>query len=359
MVWPSDRRGTIACSSCRQPLAAPPSARTLRCSICKTSTTLEDKGQSISRGQYRSGNAWKPELLSSCSSISVGGRKRALLCGVSYEQKGKYKLQGPVHDVRNMKELLIKHFGFPADSIRVLTEEMDEDFIPTKANMERSLRWLVEDCKPGDSLVFYFSGHGLRQPDFNYDELDGFDETLCPSDFKAQGMIFDNYINDTIVRPLVKDVTLHAIIDACHSGTALDLDYIYNKEKEEWDSNRHPLCPINKGTNGGLAICFSACRDDQIAADTTAFSKKSMSGALTSSFITTIKENPGITYGHLLKMIQEAIDKVNKRRCFKFTFLRKLFNRLLLQPTIEVMANVILKASDGVPSTLSNDESRF
>ncbi|XP_057978196.1 metacaspase-1-like [Malania oleifera] len=171
---------------------------------------------------------------------------------------------------------------------------------------------VVEDCKPGDSLVFYLTGHGLRQTDFNYDELDGFDETLCPSDIKAQGMILDNYINDTIVRPLVKDVTLHAIIDACRSGAALDLDYIYNKEKKEWDNNRHPLCPINKSTNGGLAICFRVCRDDQTAAETTAFSKNSITGALTSSFIKTCKENPGVTYGDLLNMIQEAIDKADE-----------------------------------------------
>lgn len=76
--------------------------------------------------------------------------------------------------------------------------------------------------------MFYFSGHGLRQPDFYEDELDGFDETICPVDFKTEGMILDNEINDSIVRPLKKGVTLHAIIDACHSGTILDLPYVYN-----------------------------------------------------------------------------------------------------------------------------------
>ena len=89
----------------------------------------------------------------------------------------------------------------------------------------------MEDNQPGDSLVFYFSGHGLRQPDFNNDELDGFDETICPVDFELEGMIFDNDINITIVRPLKQGVTLHAIVDACHSGTVLDLQYVYDQKR--------------------------------------------------------------------------------------------------------------------------------
>ena len=97
--------------------------------------------------------------------------------------------------------------------------------------MQKSLSWLVEGCRAGDSLVFYFSVHGLRQPDFNNDEHDGYDETICPVDFMEEGMILDNDINSTIVWPLPKGVTLHAIVDACHSGTILDLVHVYDREK--------------------------------------------------------------------------------------------------------------------------------
>lgn len=106
-----------------------------------------------------------------------------------------------------------------------------QDLIPTKKNIENSLKWLVEGCKWGDSLVFYFSGHGLRQPDFQGDEIDGFDETICPVDFMKEGMILDNDINKTIVWPLKAGVKLHAIVDACHSGTILDLEHVYNRKQ--------------------------------------------------------------------------------------------------------------------------------
>jgi len=61
--------------------------------------------------------------------------------------------------------------------------------------------------------------------------VDGYDETLCPLDFQTQGMIVDDEINATIVRPLPSGVKLHAIIDACHSGTVLDLPYLCRMDR--------------------------------------------------------------------------------------------------------------------------------
>lgn len=103
--------------------------------------------------------------------------------------------------------------------------------VPTKKNILESLKWLVEGCQAGDSLVFYFSGHGVQQPDSNDDEMDGMDECICPVDFIQEGIILDNDINNTLVRPLKQGVTLHAIVDACHSGTILDLTHVYDPEK--------------------------------------------------------------------------------------------------------------------------------
>ena len=86
--------------------------------------------------------------------------------------------------------------------------------------------WLVQGCKSGDSLIFHYSGHGSQQIDNTGEEVDGYNETLCPVDFETQGMIVDNQINDIIVKPLTHGVRLHAIIDACHSGTVLDLPFL-------------------------------------------------------------------------------------------------------------------------------------
>lgn len=110
-------------------------------------------------------------------------------------------------------------------------EEKDPYKIPTKHNIRMAMYWLVQGCQPGDSLVFHFSGHGSQQKNYNGDEIDGYDETLCPLDFETQGMIVDDEINATIVRPLPRGAKLHAIIDACHSGTVLDLSYLCRMDR--------------------------------------------------------------------------------------------------------------------------------
>ncbi|MCH82628.1 metacaspase-1-like, partial [Trifolium medium] len=238
-------------------------------------------------------------------------------------------------DVVNMNSLLVENFAFPIQSIRVLTEEQkDPNLIPTRRNIVESLKWLVKDCQLGDSLVFYFSGHGMQQPaDDKEDEIDGLDETICPVDFIREGMITDNEINSTIVEPLKKGVKLHAIIDACHSGTTLDLMHVYKKDNGSWkwmNNNPSSTEPVTKRTNGGTAICFSACEDSQLAADTAAFGGKEMNGVMTYLLTKIIREHPGITYASLLEKLHEDIAKIQRSKHFS-GFLKRIFHRRIDQ----------------------------
>ncbi|XP_031384275.1 metacaspase-1-like isoform X1 [Punica granatum] len=266
-------------------------------------------------------------------------RKRAVLCGVTY-RKRKYKLKGTLNDVKAMKQLLMERFGFVEESIRILTEEeKDQRRIPTKKNIQEALDWLVQDSWSGDSLVFYFSGHGLRVPENTEgDELDGFDETICPVDFTKEGMILDDEINSRIVRPLKEGVTLHAIVDSCHSGTILDLPNVYDYKLGKWSDNRPPS-GATKGTMGGLAISLSACADAEIAADTSALTGKivsgAMSGAMTYSFVDAVRKNPaGLTYGKLVRSMHEVIEEANKSNCLNSSFLSRIFHAKLLQEPV-------------------------
>ncbi|MFS7969049.1 hypothetical protein Hanom_Chr09g00804591 [Helianthus anomalus] len=136
------------------------------------------------------------------------------------------------------------------------------------------MQWLVQGCRSGDSLVFYYSGHGSQQRDPTGDEVDGYDERLCPMDFETKGMIIDDEINATIVKPIPHGVKLHAIIDACHSGTMLDLPFLcrmHRNGRYKWEDHNPPMGHF-KGTNGGEVICFSGCDDHQSSADTAVIS---------------------------------------------------------------------------------------
>ncbi|GAA0171199.1 hypothetical protein LIER_25289 [Lithospermum erythrorhizon] len=235
------------------------------------------------------------------------GRRRAVLCGITYKGHPK-SLPGSINDVICMKNFLINKLGFPNSSVILLTDdEMDRSRIPTKMNIRRALHWLVQGCQPGDSLVFHYSGHGSKLRDSDGDEVDGHDESLCPVDYETEGRMLDDEINEIIVRPLPRGATLHAIIDTCFSGTFLDLRYLCRINKAGnfmWEDHR--VRHRYKGSKGGTAISISACDDHQTSGDTTAFSGKS-NGALTYSFIKTLGTMPKMTYGQLLITMRKEI----------------------------------------------------
>nr|XP_048332277.1 metacaspase-1-like isoform X1 [Ziziphus jujuba var. spinosa] len=316
----------VNCSSCRTPLQLPPGSQSIRCAICQAITHIADPRAvpSPASSQYAppppSSNATPPPPPSPYSHAPPGpppnahGRKKAVICGISYRYS-RHELKGCINDAKCMRYLLINKFQFPESSILMLTailtaeEETDPYRIPTKANIRMALYWLVQGCQAGDSLLFHYSGHGSRQRNYNGDEVDGYDETLCPLDFETQGMIVDDEINATIVRPIPAGVRLHAIIDACHSGTVLDLPFLCRMSRSGqyvWEDHR-PRSGIWKGAGGGEVISFSGCDDDQTSADTAALSRITSTGAMTFCFIQAIEKGHGGTYGSILNSMRTTI----------------------------------------------------
>ncbi|KAL4614803.1 hypothetical protein ACB092_07G079300 [Castanea dentata] len=329
------------CSWCGVQLLVPPETKSIQCSVCNgitrvrsndrwvqvqdsishTANRFKDLVNTVVAGSVNSYPAWNAQVYGyypqpppprpspPLTTPNPHGRKRALLCGVSYYGRS-YKLKGSVNDVRCMRYFLVEKMGFPNQSILILTEdETDLLRIPTKDNIRMALKWLVQGVQSGDSLVFHFSGHGSRERDRNMDEIDGYDETLCPVDYETQGKIIDDEVNDTIVRPIPRGAKLHAIIDACYSGTVLDLPYLCRMNREgvyTWEFQTYTPS-VYKGTSGGLAISFGACDDQQTASDTTALAGKASTGALTYCFIQAVQSEPGLTYGRLLNSIRQQI----------------------------------------------------
>lgn len=176
--------------------------------------------------------------------IAVGGetpygdrgsytRRKSLLIGISYRNSIR-PLGGCINDVKNVRQFLVERYGFPTspDAMVILTDEGREDaaHLPTKANIIRWMRWLVADARAGDSLFLHYSGHGGQTPDLGADgdEIDAMDETILPVDYEQAGQIVDDDMHEILVRHLPPGVRLTVIFDSCHSGTALDLPYVYD-----------------------------------------------------------------------------------------------------------------------------------
>ncbi|MDQ2099033.1 MAG: caspase family protein [Tychonema bourrellyi B0820] len=83
-------------------------------------------------------------------------RKLALLVGV--DQYPGSALHGCVTDVELQRELLVYRFGFQSSDILTLTDSQ-----ATRENIETAfVTHLTQQAKPGDAVVFHFSGCGSR-----------------------------------------------------------------------------------------------------------------------------------------------------------------------------------------------------
>jgi hypothetical protein len=184
------------------------------------------------------------------------------LIGINYfGQRG--QLRGCINDVRNMSAYLVDNFGYKREDMVILTDDQQNPMSqPTKQNILRAMHWLVKDARPNDSLFFHYSGHGGQTKDLDGDESDGYDEVIYPVDFRQTGHITDDEMHRIMVTPLQSGVRLTAIFDSCHSGTALDLPYIYstqgvlkepNLAKEAGQGLLGVITSYTRGDFGGVA----------------------------------------------------------------------------------------------------------
>ncbi|POG79593.1 caspase domain-containing protein [Rhizophagus irregularis DAOM 181602=DAOM 197198] len=205
----------------------------------------------------------------------VTGRRRALLIGINYFGTP-FELKGCINDVANVKSFLIELYNFrEADMVILTDDQSDPKKIPNRENILSAMRWLVHDARPNDSFFFHFSGHGGQAQDLDGDEDDGYDETIMPSDFQKNGQIIDDIMHDIMVKPLPRGVRLTAIFDSCHSGTALDLPFIYSTQGKVKEANL-----LSEGSNAIKNACMSYLIGDigVIKTSLILFGKKATSG---------------------------------------------------------------------------------
>ena len=185
----------------------------------------------------------------------TSGTRRALMIGINYVGHEQGQLSGCHNDVHNMKvrrrtksfvrifsfltsrigcvflwqNYIMDVHGFPEENITILMDD-DEHEMPTKDNIIAAYRRIVEEAEPGDAVFLHYSGHGCKIRDDNGDEEDGFDEALVPFDYTSAGVIRDDDLFKIIIQPLQDGVTLTSLMDCCHSGTILDLPYMFKAD---------------------------------------------------------------------------------------------------------------------------------
>ncbi|GAA5829208.1 hypothetical protein JCM11251_004161 [Rhodosporidiobolus azoricus] len=295
-------------------------------------------------GQFQMHNAPPSHMAQFYSNLS--GKRKALSIGINYTGTSS-ALNGCHNDSKNICKFLVERFNYKEEDIVMLMDTPGASgmSLPTKANILRAMQWLVQGAQPNDALFFHFSGHGGQTADRDGDEEDGNDETIYPLDHKTVGTIVDDEMHAILVASLPQGCRLTAIFDCCHSGSALDLPYIYSTKGVLKEPNM--LADAGQGalgaatsylrgdiggalkSLGGLGkrlmngdkatayakqtrssnadvISWSGCKDTQTSADTSM--QGQATGAMSWSFITALTKYPQQTYLQLLNTIRDELE---------------------------------------------------
>ena len=154
-----------------------------------------------------------------------GKRQLALVIGVgTYKNPRVPPLPGASADAQRMYDYLIGEQGpaFPSSNVCLLINEN-----ANKKNVIDAFSTLTDRAEKGDTVVFYYAGHGSQVKDANNDESDGMDETFLVYDARAEDSsgrrisdLRDDEFNDMLSALHKKTKNITVILDSCNSGTA-------------------------------------------------------------------------------------------------------------------------------------------
>ncbi|KAF1350161.1 putative metacaspase [Delphinella strobiligena] len=290
-------------------------------------------------------------------------RKKSLLIGINYTGS-ENELNGCHQDVSNIAEFLM-YRGYPDDerSQVVLRDDREDPYYPSAHNILAAIDWLVSE--PGTCNFMHYSGHGGQVQDPTGMHPSGLLDTICPVDFQTRGQINSDTLHQHLVRGLAPNSTLFVILDCCHSGSALELPYVYRSDD---DGNVSLIDNVRQGMhlmaeasdlvsggfsfnklaeakdlyagatnffrsmkhrghheeaglaqdanfgeeNGGenkMVTMFSGCRDEQTSAD--AEINGINEGAMTWAFLETMKRIPNPTYINALSDTRVCLKSSN------------------------------------------------
>ncbi len=176
-------------------------------------------------------------------------------------------------------------------TLRGLRFETDSltDGQATRDNILTALENLLRSSRPGDVLVFQYSGHGTSLPDLNGDELGedtpNTDEALCPVDYDKGAFLIDDDIAEIFAR-IPDGVNLTCFMDCCHSGTNTRVmvggapvqargnerprfmratDSMIERHRRFRETRRSRAPSVSRGPDRMREVVFSACQSSEVA----------------------------------------------------------------------------------------------
>ncbi|PHJ59712.1 hypothetical protein VF14_17335 [Nostoc linckia z18] len=153
---------------------------------------------------------------------SSSPRKLALLVGINNYQNVD-NLKGAITDTYLQRELLMHRFGFNPQDILVVSDE--SEIKPTRQGILQAFEeHLIQQAKPGDIVVYHFSGHGSQVFDQESGLEDKLNSTFVPSDRTTSLVDNQKQVSDITGKTLfllmskINTENITVVLDSCYSG---------------------------------------------------------------------------------------------------------------------------------------------
>jgi len=139
--------------------------------------------------------------------LALGGERYAVVIGINdYESMG--KLSTCRADAKAMAQVLVDRAGFEKDFVILMTDDAQQaKDRPTLGRMGQRIEQVCQLAQPGDTVLVFFSGHGVTVGEKGY---------LVPVDGNATNAVPLEKVKDHLGSS--KAGTRVLILDACHAG---------------------------------------------------------------------------------------------------------------------------------------------
>ena len=233
-------------------------------------------------------------------------------------------LRGAVGDALRFKQALAELYGVdvdvPArdacDSSNAATTTLTDD-CATRARILESLEQRIATLRPGDTLLFYFAGHGSRYRDDEARDQDtGYNGTILPTNARspdgAPGDIFDVELKALKDRATAAGLFFISVFDSCNSATATRAGAAgLSRSAPALAGGNAPVAPpvrdaMPRGAGGGYWVHLAAAQDGEEAQETGGGAVGARAGVFTTALLETLRK-PGMrdaTFGDLIHEVR-------------------------------------------------------
>ena len=232
-------------------------------------------------------------------------------------------LQGAVADVSHIKDALRTAYALDLDrpagdcaSANAVSITLTDD-CATRARILAAFDDRLKVSARGDTLIFYFAGHGSQVIDDQvFDQASGANDTILPTDARAPGAtemaeLLDSQIRVMIDGATAKGVNVVTIFDSCHSGTGArgvggdGVDRFAPPMVVH--GLRRPNARAASGPGGGYRVHFGGAADEEKAREVGATPPRA--GVFTTALAATFVAMPNATFDDIAAEVRRKVEE--------------------------------------------------